>query len=95
MIRVDVHFFANVRVMTNEAGVTLSLPEKSSVLDMLEALVGRYSEAFNDYIFSDEGQLNKYVVIIKNGRGVGILDGLATALHDGDSIAILPAVGGG
>jgi MoaD family protein len=95
LIRVDVHFFANVRVLTNEDRITISLPEKSIVLDLLQTLVSRYSDSFRDFVFSDEGHLNEYVVIIKNGRGVGILDGLDTLLYDGDLIAIMPAVGGG
>ena len=95
MIRVDVHFFANVRVLTNEDRITISLPEKSIVLDLLQTLVRRYSDSFRDFVFSDEDHLNEYVVIIKNGRGVGILDGLDTLLYDGDLIAIMPAVGGG
>jgi len=95
LIRVDVHFFANVRVLTNEDRITISLPEKSIVLDLLQTLVRRYSDSFRDFVFSDEDHLNEYVVIIKNGRGVGILDGLDTLLYDGDLIAIMPAVGGG
>jgi MoaD family protein len=94
-IRVDVRFFATVRALTNEYHVAVSLPEKSSVLDLLHALVGRYSDEFSDYIFEDDDRLNKYVVIIKNGRGVGILDGPGTLLNDGDSVSIMPAVGGG
>ena len=81
--------------MTNEYHVAVSLPDKSSVLDLLHALVGRYSVEFGDYIFTDDDRLSRYVVIIKNGRGVGILDGLGTLLQDGDSVSIMPAVGGG
>lgn len=88
-------FFATVRALTNEYRVTVSLPEKSSVLDLLHALAPRYGADFSDYIFLDESRLNKHVVIIKNGRGVGILDGLGTLLQDGDSVSIMPAVGGG
>ena len=95
MIRVDVRFFATVRALTNEYQVTVFLPEKSSVLDLLHSLTPRYGSEFGDYIFLDESSLNKHVVIIKNGRGIGILDGLGTMLQDGDSISIMPAVGGG
>ena len=84
-----------MRALTNEYSVTVSLPEESSVLDLLHALVGRYSDEFSDYIFAEDDRLSRYVVIIKNGRGVGILDGLATILNDGDSVSIMPAVGGG
>jgi MoaD family protein len=90
-----VSFFATVRALTNEYSVTVSLPENSSVLDLLHTLVGRYSDEFSDYIFTDDDRLSRYVVIIKNGRGVGILDGLGTLLQDGDSVSIMPAVGGG
>lgn len=84
-----------MRALTNEYQVTVSLPEESSVLDLLHALKPRYTSEFSDYIFSDSSSLNKHVVIIKNGRGVGILDGLGTLLTDGDSVSIMPAVGGG
>jgi len=95
VIRVEVSFFANVRVLTDEPGTTINLPEKSSILDLMHSLKDRYSEAFEGYIFAEKDHLEQYVVVILNGRGIGILDGLETPLSDGDLVSVMPAVGGG
>jgi len=95
VIQVEVSFFANVRVLTDESRATINLPEKSSILDLMHNLKDRYSEAFDGYIFAERDRLQQYVVVILNGRGIGILDGLKTPLSDGDFVSIMPAVGGG
>ncbi|UCD44870.1 MAG: MoaD family protein [Candidatus Bathyarchaeota archaeon] len=95
MIQVEVSFFANVRVLTEEPRATINLPEKSSILDLMHSLKNRYSEAFGGYIFAERGRLQQYVVVILNGRGIAILDGLETPLNDGDLVSVMPAVGGG
>ena len=95
MIRVEVSFFANVRVLTDEPRATINLPEKSSILDLMHSLKDRYNEAFEGYIFAERDRLQQYVVIILNGRGIGILDGLETALGDGDIISVMPSIGRG
>lgn len=88
-------FLSDVRRMTEEGKTNISLPEKSSVRDLVDELVGRYGTGFNDFLLNRENRLRKYVVILVNGRGVGILSGLDTTLNEGDSILIMPAVGGG
>ena len=95
MIRVDVSYFSNVRALTGEPGSTLELPAGSSVHDLLSIVAARYGEELREYLFTDEEGLHPHVVVILNGRGVGVLEGLDTALNDGDRVAILPSIGGG
>ncbi|TRO46910.1 MoaD family protein [Candidatus Bathyarchaeota archaeon] len=81
--------------MTGEYGATLELPDVSRVRDLLREVAARYGEGLREYLFTDEGGLHSHVVVILNGRGVGVLDGLDTPLTDGDRVAILPSIGGG
>ncbi|MCX5378156.1 MoaD/ThiS family protein [Streptomyces sp. NBC_00091] len=43
----------------------------------------------------DGGQLRRFVNVYLNDEDVRFLDGISTALKDGDSVTILPAVAGG
>ena len=51
--------------------------------------------ATQSQLFSGEGQLNRYVNVYLNDEDVRVLDGLGTAVKDGDSVVILPAMAGG
>ena len=46
-------------------------------------------------LFSEDGQLNRYVNVYLNDEDVRVLQGLATAVGDGDTLVILPAMAGG
>lgn len=89
------NFFSYIRVLTNESRITLHLPERSSVRDLLGLLAERYDGVFGDLLIGEESRIRQQVAILINGKGVGILNGLDTPLRDGDSVSILPAVGGG
>ena len=41
------------------------------------------------------GQLHRFVNIYVNGEDVRFLEGLGTAIKDGDEVSIVPAVAGG
>ena len=95
MIRVEVSYFSNVRALTGEYGSTLQLPDGSRVRDLLVTVGARYGAELRWYLFTEDSMLQSHVAVILNGRGVGVLDGLDTALSDGDHVAILPSIGGG
>ncbi|MFL5892068.1 MAG: ubiquitin-like small modifier protein 1 [Solirubrobacterales bacterium] len=46
-------------------------------------------------LFSDGGDLNRYVNVYLNDEDVRVLDGLDTTVSDSDTVVILPAMAGG
>jgi sulfur-carrier protein len=46
-------------------------------------------------LFSNGGELNRYVNVYLNDEDVRVLDGLATPVSDSDTVVILPAMAGG
>jgi len=48
-----------------------------------------------EQLFGEGGELNRYVNVYLNDEDVRVLDGLDTAVNDGDTVVILPAMAGG
>jgi molybdopterin synthase sulfur carrier subunit len=46
-------------------------------------------------LFSEDGQLNRYVNVYLNDEDVRVLDGLETPVSENDTVVILPAMAGG
>ena len=51
--------------------------------------------ATQSQLFGPDGSLNRYVNVYLNDEDVRVLDGLGTAVADGDTLVILPAMAGG
>ena len=68
--------------------------EGSTVGDVLTSLVEAHPDT-KGQLFSEDGELNRYVNVYLNDEDVRVLDGLETAIDDGDTIVILPAMAGG
>jgi len=71
----------------------LELDAKSDMEGLLSVLCA--SRDAYDLIFDESGRIREYVNILKGGRHIRSLDGIRTALEDGDEIAIFPPVAGG
>ncbi len=64
----------------------------------LEALVAHLEAAYpgiKERVVDEAGQLRRFVNVYVNGDDVRFLDGMQTALKDGDEVSIVPAVAGG
>ncbi|HEY6781094.1 MAG TPA: ubiquitin-like small modifier protein 1 [Thermoleophilaceae bacterium] len=66
----------------------------SSVGDLLRALAAEHPET-QSQLFSEDGELNRYVNVYLNDEDVRVLDGLETTVGAGDTVMILPAMAGG
>jgi sulfur-carrier protein len=65
-----------------------------NVGDVLRALADRHP-ATESQLFSEGGDINRYVNVYLNDEDVRVLEGLDTDVADGDTIVILPAMAGG
>ena len=67
--------------------------EGASVGEALDALYERF-DGLRERI-TEDGELRRFVNVYVGGEDIRFLDGLDTAVEDGDEVTILPAVAGG
>ena len=63
--------------------------------ELLTRLTEKYGEKFREYLYDERGTVQSFLSILVNGKSIYVLQGLDTELKEGDSVAILPPVGGG
>lgn len=66
--------------------------------DTVGAVLGSLVESYpstGEQLFAGDGELNRYVNVYLNDEDVRVLDGLETAVDDGDTVVILPTMAGG
>ena len=61
---------------------------------VLRALAEQHP-ATESQLFSEDGELNRYVNVYLNDEDVRVLEGLDTSVSEGDTVVILPAMAGG
>jgi molybdopterin synthase sulfur carrier subunit len=97
-LHVSVRFFTSLReaVGKKEEPLEFSEGEKVTVEVVLETLAQRYGKRFVEYVYDAKtGEVRGFIQFLVNGKSASSMNGLQTALTDGDVLAILPPVGGG
>jgi sulfur-carrier protein len=88
---VNVKIPTQLRAATD--GESTAEVEGSTVGEVLDALYERFGELRSR--IAEDGGLRRFVNVYVGGEDIRFLDGLETAVEDGDEITILPAVAGG
>jgi molybdopterin synthase sulfur carrier subunit len=81
-----------LRQLTN--GVDIVELQSGTVDSLLAELSVKFA-GMDKRLFKQPGELNRFVNIYVNDEDVRFSGGLDTAITDGDSVTILPAVAGG
>jgi molybdopterin synthase sulfur carrier subunit len=89
---VTVKIPTQLRAVTGGEAET-QVEEASTVGEVLDGLYERF-EGLRDRI-AEDGGLRRFVNVYVGGEDIRFLDGLETAVSDGDEVTILPAVAGG
>ena len=72
---------------------TYSVPA-TTVGDALTQFTAEFPE-LKKHLYNDEGKLRSFVNIYVGEEDIRFLDGLRTAVKDGEQISIVPAIAGG
>ena len=88
-------FIGALRQISGKAQLTVTYHEKMSLKDLITNMsqeMPKLDKTFSDKL-NDSKSSNTLVLI--NGREISVLNGLETALNDGDEIVFIPVVHGG
>jgi molybdopterin synthase sulfur carrier subunit len=87
-----------VRIPTPLRSLTKGSAEvqaKGATVDDLVQDLERQFSGLRERIMDDKGELRRFVNIYVNEEDVRFLEGKKTAVKDGDTVSILPAIAGG
>ena len=68
--------------------------DAADVRSLLDELEGHFS-GLKGLVRNEHGDVHDHVNIYVNNDGIDALQGLETALRDGDEVSIIPALAGG
>jgi len=91
-VAVKVKIPTPLRGLTNNQDLVST--QGDTVSDIVQALEGAFP-GMRERILDDGGEIRRFVNLYVNGEDVRFLQGLQTALKEGDEISIVPAVAGG
>lgn len=97
-MKISVRFFTTLREIVGKREETLEFPNDAVVTVgmVLNRLAELYGKSFIDYVYDGKtGEVKSFLQFLVNGRSASTLKGMNTKLEDGDTLAILPPVGGG
>ncbi len=93
---IKIRFFTVLRELTDKREEPLNFSQEHvTITQVLQTLSKKYGKPFDEYVFDADGQVKGFLQFLINGASAATLQGLETALRDGDVLAILPTVGGG
>ena len=93
-MRVRVRYYAMARDAASKRDEVISLQEGSTVLGLVHALVMLHGP-LRDYVYDDKGRPLDYLMFSVNEVDIVGLGGFKTVLRDGDTVRVMPPIGGG
>jgi molybdopterin synthase sulfur carrier subunit len=90
-----VHLFATFKVIAGQKQCEISLPEDTTVIQAIHAIVEQVP-VLKPHWINENGDLQAHVHVFLNGREIPTLPhGWDTILHSGDTVDFIPPVAGG
>ena len=94
-MKIEVKFFTSLREITGKKVDEIQLQSVITVEELLTLLSEKYGKKFREYIYNKKGEVQGFLSFLVNGKNINVLQGFETKLKQGDTVAILPPVGGG
>lgn len=94
-MEVEVKYYAMIRDITKKRSETIELPQGANVKELLQRLIKIYGDKLENYIYNKDGEPRNYLAYMLNGKNILSLNRFKTLLSEGDTLSILPPIGGG
>jgi molybdopterin synthase sulfur carrier subunit len=95
-MKITVKVFTALRELVGKGEITIETnTPKPTIHTILSQLNTQYGKEFTEYIYDENGDIRGFLQFLINGKSITTPKGLKTRLKGGDTIAILPPVGGG
>jgi MoaD family protein len=97
LLKVTVDYLGSIKqTLGLKQGEEIQLKDDASLVDLLSMLAEKHGDAFKKSVYEPEDlDLKPYYILSVNGVILNQLNGLETALKDGDHLTFLPVVTGG
>jgi MoaD family protein len=96
LIKVTIHTILELKKILGKGEVEVAITEGSTVESLLSLMMNTWGERVSSYLCGPgSARPLPHMRIMVNGRDIGSLNGMGTALQDGDEVLILPPVSGG
>ena len=95
MQSIKITFLSFIASITGEKITDINITAGTTIEQLLEMLVSRYGQEFEDRVYNIVDGLNRFVMVLVNGIDMRSLNGLETILEPGCEIQLLPAIAGG
>lgn len=94
-MKIEVNLVAAYKLIAQKGKLTLDLPDKSSVIDVINGVVKK-APALKSHWLEKDGSPSQHLHVFLNGDDVTTLaDELNTCLVEGDSLDFIPPLSGG
>lgn len=91
---VKVRHFTTLRELSGSAEEEIELEADASLARLIATVAGKHGKAAREYLYHDD-KVDPSIYLLVNGKSAEVLSGLDTKLEEGDSVAIVPPIGGG
>ncbi|MCW4051148.1 MAG: MoaD/ThiS family protein [Candidatus Bathyarchaeota archaeon] len=92
---VNIRYYSMARDATGRKLEQVELPEGSTMRSLIHRLVENHGDELDRYVYDQDGELRDYLMYSVNDIDIVSLDGYDTLLSDGDTVLVLPPIGGG
>ncbi|MFQ6136098.1 MAG: ubiquitin-like small modifier protein 1 [Candidatus Hydrothermarchaeales archaeon] len=93
MPRINVQPFASLRETIGSKALEVDTPA-ATVGELIDLLALEHNPRFNELLIDPEGGEVRNTILV-NGRNIESMNKMKTRMKDGDTVSIIPPVGGG
>ncbi len=94
-MKVTIRFFTILKDLTQKNKEEIEVPPTTTVEKLISLLSKKYGSPFENYVYTQDGQIKPYLQILVNWINITTQHGFKTKLKENDEFAIIPPVSGG